>query len=175
MNKIIYSLAILQVMFAFSGNAALVSAEERGERLIEKQGGFEIYGPQAWKIADTGLKYKIFRGPTDKQFTPNINFTDGEHDGSITEYIDAAIEIISQYFTNFILIERTSFTTNAGLKGRKIITEANLNQIPFRQSVYFFLNGKGKIMLITATSNQNNGAEYDAIFDESIRTFIWKK
>jgi hypothetical protein len=113
-------------------------------------------------------------GPVD-QLAPNINFVDEEYNGPIADYIDAVIAFLPQLLSNFTVIERGGFTTNDGLTGGKIITQANMNQTALRQRMYLFLNGKDRIMAITATSSQINGEKYDDIFDESVKTFKWIK
>jgi hypothetical protein len=152
-----------------------INGEVFGEHLVEKQGGFEIYGPKTWEITDVGLKYKVLMGPTENQFTLNINFSDEAYNGPIADYIDATIDLLPQFFSNFTVVERDDFTTNDGLTGVKMVTQANLNQIAVRQRMYFFLNGKDKIMIITASSSQINGENYDDIFDKSVKTFKWVK
>jgi hypothetical protein len=55
MNKIMYSLLVFSVIFAFSGCATnqntknttvTINVEDFGEHFVEEQGGFEIYGPK---------------------------------------------------------------------------------------------------------------------------------
>jgi hypothetical protein len=171
MNKIMRTLpAFLVVSLLFAGT---VNAQEAGEHFIEEQGGFEIYGPKGWTVVDAGLQHRTFMGPVDNHFSPNLNFSNEEYDGTIDAFIDALLDFLPQLLSNFNVIERGDFTTTGGLTGVRCTTHANMNQVAVRQRMYLFLNDNGRIMVIIATSNQSDGEKYDTLFDESVRTFKW--
>jgi hypothetical protein len=180
MKRIFYGLFLAMAYFLVAGCATQNSAkninpDDFGIHFIEINGGFSMYAPKDWEIADTSLKYKILMGPAENNFSPNINFSEEEFTGEVSDYIDACLELLPQIFANFELLERTGFITNGGVQGGRITTQGRLNDIQVRQRIYIIPNKKNTAIIgITCTISPSMRTRYDAIFDKCVGTFEWK-
>ena len=171
MKKI--SIVCFLLVFLFAQN---ISSQTLGELYIENNTGFTMSMPSGWQTTDTGLKYLSILGPLDGGFTPNIGFADEEFSGSVSEYIDAIMNILHLFSTEFILLERSNFRTDSGITGESIKYLLTLGQIQVRQKMYIVPNrNRTLIMGITGTAPVIGGERYDAIFDASARTFNWTR
>jgi len=62
------------------------------------------------------------------------------------------------------------------LQGRFITLTGGINDVRVRQRLYLIQNkNKTAIMVINGTAPFAGGEKYDAIFDECVKTFNWKK
>jgi hypothetical protein len=170
------AVCLLIIGCATQDNGKNINLDNFGIRFIEANAGFSMYAPKDWKMVDGNQKYKMLMGAVENNFAPNINFT-GEHfTGKVSDYIEACLELFPQIFTDFEVLERTYFTTNNGVRGERITTQARLNQIQVRQRMYFFSNKKNTaIMGITCTVSPAMGTKYDNIFDNCVETFEWNE
>jgi hypothetical protein len=183
MKKSFVMYCLLGVLFinctstgSVKNNDQNINTDILGELYIEKNVGFSMYIPKDWEIREAGQKYLMVMGPTEDNFTPNINFGDEQFSGQISEYIDACIGLIPQIFADFEVTQRENFVTNKGLQGGYITTQARLNEINVRQRIYVIPNKRGSIvMAITFSMPPSSGTKYDAIFDECVKTFDWSK
>ena len=147
-----------------------------GELYIEKNAGFSMYIPINWEIKDMSQKYLMVIGPTEDNFSPNINFVDEEYSGQIPEYIDAVIEFLSSFYADFSVIARDSFTTNKNYKGWFITFQGRINEIEARQKMFVVHNKlKTSVLVMTGTASAASGSKYDKLFDECMKTFNWIK
>jgi hypothetical protein len=148
--------------------------DDFGIQFIEENAGFSMYAPKDWEIVDANQKYKMLMGATENNFSPNINFSDEQFSGKVSDYIDACLELFPQIFSDFKVLERNYFTANNGVQGERITTQARLNEIQVRQRMYFIQNKKNTaIMGITCTVSPAMGTKYDNIFDNCVETFEW--
>ena len=171
MRKI--SITIVILAFLFIQN---VSGQQLGDLYTERTGGFTMSMPRGWQTADFNQKYLMIMGPEVDGFTPNIGFGDESYSGSITSYVDIVLTYLQMLFTDFNLISRTSFRTNAGITGEVITYQVTMGSIRVRQKIYVLPNRGGTaIMGITCTAPVVGGERYDAIFDASVRTFSWTR
>jgi hypothetical protein len=150
-----------------------INSQNLGDLYTERNAGFTMSMPKGWQAMDASQKYLVVIGQTEDGFTPNITFVDEEYSGSISEYIDAAISILGMVYADFRVLNRANFTTESGLQGGYITLQGRLNDISVRQRLYVFPNRRRtEVMVITGTSPLY-GEKYDAIFNESVRTFNW--
>ncbi|GHT00937.1 hypothetical protein AGMMS50268_14480 [Spirochaetia bacterium] len=185
MKKTMYFLAVFVSIVTFYGCASNAKAatnanditvsQNLDERHFETNGAYSICPPKSWQLMEIGLKYPAIMGETKNSFTPNINFVNETVSGvSATDYIDAVIPMLETVMAEVELIHRASFTTNSNIRGECIIIQARLNEIKVRQTMYAFLNdSKQVIYTITCSAPLDGGEVYDAIFEESIKTFDW--
>ena len=173
-------LSILFVNCMSAGNAGNknqgFNSEVHGELYIEKNAGFSMYIPKGWVIKDLGQKYLAVIGPIDNDFAPNIVFVDEQYSGSISEYVDASIFHLLNFYADPEIIENEKFITNTGLQGRYITLSGRLNEFHARQRYYVIQNKKRTaIMGIIGSAAFASGERYDALFDECVVTFNWTK
>lgn len=169
---------VLSINCASTGNVENnnqgFNSEIHGELYIEGNGSFSMYIPKGWEIRDMNQKYLMIIGPIVDNFGLNINFGDEQYSGPISEYINALIFQLSQFYAEFEVIMNESFMTNSGLQGRYITLFGRLNEVHARQRVYFIQNTNGTaIMVISCSASFASGDRYDSLFDESVKTFTW--
>jgi hypothetical protein len=171
MKKILVICCLLVLIFTQN-----IFSQTLGELYTEHNAGFTVSMPTGWQVIDVGLKYLSILGPLDGGFTPNIGFNDEEFSGSISEYIDILMGVILLFSTEFRLLDRSSFRTDAGVIGECVTYLLTIGQIQVRQRVYVFPNrNRTAVMSITGTAPVIVGEKYDAIFDASVRTFNWTR
>jgi len=151
-----------------SGPSGSSSAYENDE--------FSVVPPKSWQVTNySGLKYKIFIGQRENNFTPNINFIDEVYNGSLDDYVDLTIKSLKAYISNVEIIYQNSFVTDDNLESRKIIAITEQQGYLLRQSQYIFPGKNGLKMVATCTALASSGEMYDIIFDNSMKTFKWTK
>jgi len=171
MKKSLFLFCILAVLFV-----QVVSAQQLGELYRERNAGFTMSMPAGWQTFDFNQKYLMIMGPEDSGLSPNIGFADEAYNGSISGYVDIFLPLIQQFFSDFSMVDRSSFTTSAGVTGECVTYTATMGTIRVRQKVYVFPNRRGNaIMVITGTAPVNSGTRYDEIFDASVKTFVWTR
>ena len=149
---------------------------QQGNLHTDRSGGFSLVKPDGWQAMDVSQKYMALVGPEENGFSPNIILVDEAYSGSISFYMDSAINLISELFTNFRLLDRSAFTTNAGVTGEFIYYTATMGNVSVRQRMFVFPNRRGNmIMAISCTAPVINGERFEEIFDEAIKTFIWTR
>jgi len=153
-----------------------INSQTLGDLFTERTAGFTISMPLGWQAMDMGQKYYMIIGQTENGFTPNIGFADDAFSGSLSEYIDAVLSMIGRFYVEFTVVKRDDFSTASGLRGEYAIIQGRMGEISVRQIMYVFPNANGVgIMLITGTAPLVNGERFDAVFDESVRTFKWTR
>jgi len=176
-NKRFLLAAILgfALAFTFSCSSDSPSGPSGGSSAYEN-GDFSIIPPKSWQETDyPGLKYKIFIGTRENNFTPNINFIDEIYNGSLDDYVDLSIESLKKLISNVEIIYQNSFVTEENLESRKIIAITEQQGYLLRQSFYFFPGKNGLKMVATCTVLASSGEKYDITFDNSMKTFKWTK
>jgi hypothetical protein len=140
-------------------------------RHYEKEGGFSYVPPEGWEMSEyPGMKYKIFRGPMENQFAPNINVIDEKLDGSLKTYVDANIEAMRDFVEGFNLVEREEIVTNEGARSIKLTVDGEHYQRQLRQYFCFFDAGERKY-IVTCSALAENAEKYEPLFDKSVKTF----
>jgi hypothetical protein len=174
MKNIKYTVLFFAVVLNFFDCGANSKNEKRA--FFEESGGYSIIIPKVWEARETpGLKYKVFVGQTEHNFTQNINFVDEAFGGDLNFYVDAAIgQLVNLFGENFVLIQRSDFTTLRNLEGEKLVTTISQYNRNIRQVIYCF-PGDGKKILATCSVSAESGASYDAFFDSIMETFEWAK
>ena len=145
---------------------------EVGDRHSEQAGGFSFQAPKDWQFREhPALQYKIIVGPAAGGFSPNIVIIDEDYSGSLKSYVDANKNALEKKFQKFKLIKRDAFVTASGISGERMITTVLKKDISYRQAYYFLPGKKGKIYGLTCSALAAGGEAFDAVFDESIKTF----
>jgi hypothetical protein len=171
-------LGILFVNCIFAQNAEPnnqgFNSEIHGELYIEGNAGFSMYMPKGWETRDMNQKYLMIMGPVDNNYTPNISFGDEQYSGPISEYVDALIALLAQFYADFEVPENVNFKTYSGLQGRCLTILGRINEIHARQKLYLVQNrNRTTIMVITGTALAVSGKKYDALFNECVKTLNW--
>ena len=169
MKRIILAFCVLTVLFIQN-----ISGQEMGDLYRERE--FTMSMPSGWQTADVGLGYLQINGPQSGAFAPNIAFRDEAYSGPVSDYIDMIMISYQRLFSNFRLLERSTFRTNIGVAGEYITYQGSMGTGNVRQKMYVFPNRRGNaIMVITCTVPVTGGERYDSVFDTSIRTFNWTR
>jgi hypothetical protein len=137
----------------------------------EKTGGFSYNPPSGWKVDEfPGLKYRISRGQTENDFTPNINISDEAFVGTLAEYADANVQNLNRILPTLKILSRTELATQDNEPVVRIITTNEYEGRMLRQ--IFFLIGSGdRKYAVTCTALADDGDKFDTIFTESLMTF----
>jgi len=153
-----------------------IYSQTLGDLYTERTAGFTMSMPRDWQVTDINQKYYAILGQTENGFTPNITFADDTYSGSLSEYIDEMISMLGLFYADLTVIGRGSFSTSAGLRGDYAVIQGRLGEVGIRQKIYLFPNVSGdSIIAITGTAPLVNGERFDAVFDESVRTFKWTR
>ena len=149
---------------------------ESGSESSHADGDFTFTEPPGWRIAEMpGLKYKVAFGEPIDGFAPNINVVDEYYSQGLESYVEGNEKNMSKLFQNFKQIQKSSFQTNSGLNGIKLITEADPQGMSLRQTFYFFSGYGDKKIVVTCSVPKAHGGKYDSIFDASLKTFSFGK
>ena len=171
MKRAIVICCLLAVLFVQN-----INSQTLGDLYTEKTAGFTMYMPMGWQTMDFNQKYLMIIGQTENGFTPNIGFAGDSFSGSLSDYIDAVFLAIGQFYADLTVISRGDFSTNSGLRGYYATIQGRMGEVDIRQKVYIFPNAsEGGLMVITGTAPIVNGEKFDAVFDESVRTFRWTR
>jgi len=171
MKKLVICCFVLLALFVQNA-----SSQQLGDLYTERTGGFSMSMPRGWQTANFNQKYLMIMGPEVNGLTPNIGFGDEEFSGTITSHVDAVLGYIPLLFSDFSQINRSSFTTNAGVTGESVTYLVTMGSIRVRQKMYVFPNRRGNaVMVITCTAPVSGGERFDAVFDASVKTFTWTR
>ena len=139
-------------------------------------GEFSFVPPENWVMREMpGFKYQFAFAPPDNNFNPNINFVDQEAAVNLDDYVAGNIQALHNMARtegrSLKIISQQEFTTDFKRRGARLVTETAYNDVPVRQTFYFF-EGKGSNkFVITCTVPSTSTKPYDQICDSSIRTF----
>jgi hypothetical protein len=140
-------------------------------RHVESEGGFSYVPPSGWQMAELpGFKYKIARGTPTGDFAPNMNVVDEAFSGSLGDYVAASIAFIEGLFEDVRVVSQEDFFTDEGERGIKVVIEDTQHDVKLYQVFYVFDAGEKKI-IVTYTRLADQGQEYDALVDQSMKTF----
>ncbi|MDR2499883.1 MAG: hypothetical protein LBD37_02225 [Treponema sp.] len=147
-----------------------------GTRYYERTGGFSLCLPESWEAVDfPGLQYQVIISQgEDETARPNITFYDEPFQDSLGAYVDAVLEEARKSAGGFTLVERGALTAGT-VRGERVIIESNREGRAFRQFLYFFPGpgGQNRALVATATVLAGSPPSFDALFDETMKTFEW--
>ena len=118
-----------------------------------------------------GLKYQIAVGEPVDGFAPNINVVDESFRGSLSDYVAKNLQALGKLFKDFKKLSESEFKTDSGLKGTKLITQADQQGRSLRQTFFFFEGKPGKKLVITCSALADKGSKLDPLFEASMKTF----
>ena len=139
-------------------------------------GTYHFIPPSSWTEGTAVSGIPTYTGPVDGTFSPNINIVTESFNEALKEYVDASIASLPLFLSNFNLISRTSFQTNSGLSGEKIVHSSTVGGMNIRQIQYIFppKSGSKIYVVITASGLLTWDNKYDATFDTAAKSFAWK-
>lgn len=117
-----------------------------------------------------GVKYRVVFGPRSDGFAPNINVVDEDFLGSLSDYVDANLNIMRTVFARFTILSRERFLTEDGVAGEKVVTE-NVQQDKELRQTFFFLTSGSKKFVVTCSSLSKDGKAFDQTFEKSLESF----
>ena len=169
-------LRFITILFILLPLSSVVMANQTGSILVETDGGFSYAAPSGWKISEfPGLKFKIAFGKPIDGFSPNINVVDENYNSNLINYVIENEKNMKKIFQNYKHIGKKEFQTNSGLKGIKLVIEADQQGKSLRQTFYFFTRNDGKKLVVTCSVPLEQGEKYNHIFDSSMKTFLVSK
>jgi hypothetical protein len=152
-------------------SAPTATIEDSAERHYETAGGFSYVPPRGWELVDsTRIEYKIAREPVAGGFAGNLNVIDETFPGSLDEYVAASLENMSSFFDGYRQISQDDFQPATGSPGVKVVAEIAQQGRLLHQTFYFFGSDETKFV-VACTRLAEAGEEFDAICEESVKTF----
>jgi len=148
-----------------------ISGQELGDLYTTRF--FSISVPRGWQSIDIGMDFLQINGPSGGAFPPNMNFYNVDYSGSVSDYVNVIMDSAPKNFSNFRILNRSAFSTTAGVTGEKVTYQGTMGTRSIRQIMYVFPNRRGTgIIEITGAVPISEGERLDATFDASVRTFI---
>jgi len=138
----------------------------------EKAGGFTYRPPMGWEVANVSAsKYKVVLAPIEQgmTFRPNLNFVLTNEKIGLDVYAATNIAAIEKELHGKQLA-KSRFKTASGLQGYRVTFETSQNNVDLRQTFYLFAGKPSRKLIITATSLASDGDQYDAAFDECVKS-----
>lgn len=134
-----------------------------------------ICPPLNWEVS-----YGVFKGPIEQGVDINSQIQTKMEIGAgsrsvkkLSDFVDIEVKLLG---TN--LVSRSSFKTNKGLVGEKVVWKTTSGFDYYRTPVlkiqYFFYRGNDEYSncaIITCTVVESKASKYTSLFDESARTF----
>jgi hypothetical protein len=138
-------------------------------------GIFSYVPPQGWRVVEfPGLKYKIAHAAPANAFAANINVVSEKYTGSLEDYARDNVAQMQAGGGGFALLGQTEFTTSEGLRGIKLVTEADdmysKEKRRLRQIQYLF-NAGPTMLVVTCSTLAADGKTLDQEFDAAMKTF----
>ncbi len=138
-------------------------------------GIFSYVPPQGWRVVEfPGLKYKIAHAAPANAFAANINVVSEKYSGSLDDYARDNVAQMQAGGGGFALLGQTDFTTSDGLRGIKLVTEADdmysKEKRRLRQIQYLF-NAGPEMLVVTCSALADEGKTLDQEFDAAMKTF----
>ena len=137
---------------------------------------FEMQPPKDWQAVEGGWgALVVFANPEpdlldDLPFSANINVISESAQGlGLEGYVDFSKELLATFFTSYELLEEKKATVN-GKEAYFLSSSFTQGDFPLTNLQLVLINEDTEDV-ITATSLQETWAEYEAIFDASLRSF----
>jgi hypothetical protein len=142
---------------------------------FEEPWSFSVIPPELWQeLKVPGLKYKVIRGQMKNDFAPTILFSIITFRGELSVYVDYILEELSNVLgEDFVLIQRSDFSTQKKLEGEKIIANVFQDGLHVRQNIYFFSRKDNMKIYAVCGVLAETGDTYDEMFDKTMKTFEW--
>ena len=158
------------VLFLIAVNVNFGFAET-GERYFDPSGEFSVCPPANWHILEfPGLKYHVYMTEPINGFSPHFLFIAEQFTGDLPQYVEANIQNMKLVYPDIQYLKNESFTTNNGARGTKLAILNPNSGNPIRQFLYIFSRGS-IYYVITCSVGNNNGQQFEPIYDESVKTF----
>lgn len=170
---------------ASAGGGAQTAAATQGEGIEGRPGGarqaedprrhheaaFSYVPPEGWAVrAFPGLKYKAAVGPAAAGFAPNMNIVDEPFAGPLDAYAEVSQASVQRLFKDCRVLKKDDFKATDGLRGVRIVIEAEQRGRRLRQTFYVFGNGTTKFV-VTCSALAEGGDRLDPVFEASMKTF----
>ena len=167
MKKASFFLVFTLVFSIFVLNA------QTGNRHTESSGNFSICPPLNWTAeVIPGLTYRIFMGPQQGNFRPNMNIVDEYYSGSLSEYVSLSTAGFTSIFPDALTILNEPFSTGSGINGKKILAFYSMAGVELCAAQYAF-NNENRMYVLTYVSMSSRIVDFINSFDESARTFMF--
>ncbi len=166
------------LLIAISIAALFIACTNSNQELSErgKKMGFDITAPKGWEKKDTtilGLEIIFVRSPfedANDKFQENLLVYPNDMDStSQTDYIDNTVENEKAGLSNFELYSRGIRKING--EDINYITYTHLfNGIKLEMTSHYFFS-KNKVYHISQTSEFENAAKWNPVFEKVVRSF----
>ena len=150
----------------------LVFSQAKLKVMQEPSGDFVYSVPSSWMVANIeGMKYQIARDIKKDSFAANINFFKENTKATFAQFFKIDMDDVRKNVRDYKEISNTNFSTEGGLKGKRLVCTNTQFGNNFMQ-VYYFLEGRnGDKFIITGTSLIKSQKEYLPIFDLIAKSF----
>jgi hypothetical protein len=164
--------AIAPLLLACSSSTA--SPQNTGVK-VEEPGLFTYWGPSGWDAAENaaedGADYQMCTGPTQNEFTPKIT-TNEEGYQSVSARVTTYLAKLKGPDAKRRLVDQSSFETEAGAKGMRIIVTDLANPPQFESITYAFSGRAGLLLVFTCTCRPADDAQFRSLYDASMKTLV---
>lgn len=175
MRRVFLSSALV-VVLALSG-----FAQQPCKRHVEPAGGFSFCPPEGWTATERpDLKYKAWRPPPTKPFTPNINIKDDKNPAALADYVASGLKYALANkdkigADSIEVLEQSEFVTASGLAGIRVAVRTRYKGLVVRQIQYYFSGKKDQKLFATGSALEADRQALDPVFDRALKTFRLEK
>jgi hypothetical protein len=135
---------------------------------------YSFIAPEDWQPQDVGLKYPALFGPTVGDFNLNLVIAQEETGFPMAFYSATIQDSFIKLFPDIVQISEEFLTTNAGKDYFRWEITYTQNSVKVHQVLYFFESGDWTLM-IAYTRPADQGSEYDAVVEESMKTVRYER
>ena len=147
-------------------------ASELGDELVDQNGGFAYRMPRGWSAVNSRSgKYLVASGRTLLGFAPNIATSRERAPVRFDGYAERSKHSIGKLMPGATLQEECSFTTTAGLKGRRWIVFSESDGQKLWHAFYLFPGEGDDKFMLTASHTRDGGPRMLFAFDGAMKTF----
>lgn len=147
-------------------------ASELGDELVDQNGGFTYRMPRGWSAINARSgKYLVASGRTILGFAPNIVTARERAPLRFDGYTERSKRSIGKLMNGATLQEESSFTTTAGLKGRRWIVLSEAEGEKLWHAFYLFPGEGDDKFMLTASHTREAGPRMLFAFDAAMKTF----
>ncbi len=159
-----------------ANDRAHLSSHERqllGPKLDERSGGFSYYIPRNWEIIDVeDSAYRVAIGPRRNGYLANIRVSRESAQVNFSYYLQLARRELGEQFMSTGVEEDDSFTTVAGVKGRRWITHT-LQAGERVWHAHYLFPGPGNVkFVVSASATQSDARKVAEMSDAAVKTLI---
>lgn len=158
------------IVFLFVASAASAQKPIEGE-------GFIYQPPSGWNVVRRPESPNpITFGKPEGRFAPNINVLLDPYKADMPSYVKRNVDEMARVLDKFRKVSEAPFQTRSGIRGVRMISQSRTQNTELRYVTYFLpAKEKPGYFVVTYSCLLKDGARFDKLVDESVRTFTYRK